>query len=292
MIKKVIKSFIQPAPGVKVASCNMAFSFFISVTENATPNKSEGESSHRDKIVIVFTCAAAIIFVLIVLYFFKRAKLKQDSPYYIQTRTTCQESSFTGDSDGTQCYPKGLITLNASISLSSNPTDTGDTFYNRDDLTGQSQSAIGQTYHRSLTNPPPSPVTDRSHFTSISGKYYNTPSPSTCELHMYHRPVMPNYTTPVTTDAESSVSKYINYKRKQTSSAYSSVSDEDYELGEEDLFAPPPTICTNYFSEGLQGTNYFSDDEDPPPSPSSEVEFIQEPDPPPPSPVTDSPSVA
>ena len=242
--------------------------------------------------MIVFTCAAALIFVLIVMFFYRRAKHRQESSYlttYVQTTTTFRESSYDGDSDATQLYSKRLITVNASTSLSSNHTDTGDTFYNRDDLTGQSQSAIGQTYQRSLTNPPPSPVTDRSHFTSISGKYYNTPSPSTCELHMYHhRPMMPNYTTPVTTDAESSVTKYIHYKRNKTSSAYSSVSDVDFELEEEDLFAPPPTICTNYFSEGL----HFSDDGDPPPSPSSEVGFIQEPDPPPPSPVTDSPSVA
>ena len=275
---------------LKVASCNTAFSFFISATAPSSPTP-PSEASHRDKIVIVFTCAAAIIFVLIILFFCKRAKLKQESAYltpYMQTTTTCHESSYGGDSDGTQCYSKRLITLDASISLSSNPTDTGDTFYNRDDLTGQSQSAVGQTYQRSLTNPPPSPVTDRSHFTSISGKYYNTPSPSTCELHMYHRPVMPNYTTPVTTDAESSVTKYINYKRKQTSSAYSSVSDLDYEHEEEVLYAPPPTICTNYLSEGL----HFSDDGGPPPSPSSEVGFIEEPDPPPPSPVTDSPSMA
>ena len=215
--------------------------------------------------------------------------MKQENAYMPPlVHTTCPESSYNGDSDGTHCYSKRLnVTVNASISLISNPTDTGDTFYNRDNLTGQSQSAIGQTYQHSLSNPPPSPVTDRSHFTSVSGKYYNTPSPSTCELHMYHRPTMPNYTTPATTDVESSVSKYINYERKQTSSAYSSVSDEDFEL-EEDLYAPPPTICTNYFSEGL----HFSDDGGPPPSPSSEVGFIHEPDPPPPSPVTDSPSMA
>lgn len=242
--------------------------------------------------MIVFTCAAAIIFFLVILFFFKRAKLKQQSSSayltpFVQTTATCPDSSYGGDSDGTHCYPERSVKY-ASMSLTSNPTDTGDTFYNRDNLTGRSQSEMGQTYQRSLTNPPPSPVTERSHFTSVSGKYYNTPSPSQCELHMYHRPVMPNYTTPVTTDVESSVSKYIHYKRRQTSSAYSSVSDGVYELGEEDLYAPPPTICTNYFSEGLR----FSDDEGPPPSPSSELGFILEPDPPPPSPVTDSPSVA
>ena len=244
--------------------------------------------------MIVFTCAAAIIFVLVILFFFKRAKLKQQSssayltPFGVQTTAIGPDSSCGGDSDGTHCYPERSVKY-TSMSSTSNPTDTADTFYNRENITGQSQSEMGQTYQRSLTNPPPSPVTERSHFTSVSGKYYNTPFPSQCELHMdhmYHRPVMPNYTTPVTTDVESSVSKYIHYKRRQTSSAYSSVSDADYEL--EECYAPPPTICTNYFSEGLR----FSDDEGPPPSPSSEVGFMLEPDPPPPSPVTDSPSVA
>ena len=208
----------------------------------------------------------------------------------MQTTTTGHESSCGADSDGTLSNSKRFVTVNASISLSSYQTNTGGTLYDRDDLTGQSQSMIATSYQHSIANPPPSLVTDHSHFTSISDKYFNTPSPSTCELHMYHHrpPAMPNYTTPVTTDAESSISKYIPSRWKNTSSAYSSESDIDYGLEEEDLIAPPPTICTNYFSEGL----HFSDDGGPPPSPSSEVAFIQEPDPPPPSPVTDSPSVA
>lgn len=185
------------------------------------------------------------------IFFFKRAKLKQRNAYrtpYMQTTTSYNGSYYGGDSDGT-LYSKRLAALNASISMSSNPTDTADTFYNRDDLTGQSHSCVGHTYQCSLTNPPPSPVTDRSHFTSISVKYYNSPSLSTCELHVCRRPVMPNYTTPVTTDAESSVSKYINYKRKQTSSAYSSVSGEDSEL-DDDIRSP----SNNMYELLLRGT--------------------------------------
>lgn len=262
-------------------------SFVCYSLETATTGteKSKSEDSYRWKMLIVFSCVAATVFILVLFAVVKRAKMKQKSLYsspFVQTTATYNvESSYISE---TQSLSRRMLEVRASISLQSVSNDTGDSFYNRDDLTGQSRSAVGQVYHSSLTNPPPSPVTERSHFTSVSGKYYDTPSPSTYELHVYHRPSMPNYSTPVTTDIESSVSKYIQYK--QTSSAYSSFSDVD--LDEGDIRAPPPTVCTNYFSEGL----HFSDNEGPPPSPSSDMEFIQEPEPPPPSPVTDSPSVA
>lgn len=213
--------------------------------------------------------------------------------HYTATATPSNGSSFV-DTSLPHLFGERAKSYEASVSIASNPisgdTMSGDTMYDRNNITGESchsRSTVLQSFAPSLINPPPSPATDRSHFTSISGKYCESPSPSTCQLHRQCRPTMPYYTTPASTDIESSVSKYI-YQRKQTSSAYSSVSTDDDDYIDDYPYPPPPTICTNYFSEGMQ----LSDNEGPPPSPNSEICFALEPDPPPPSPVTDSPSVA
>lgn len=207
--------------------------------------------------------------------------------HYTATHTPSNGSSSFGDTPLPHLFGERPKSYVPSASIASNPTVSGDVYY-RDNLTGRSNSTVHQSsFAPSLVNPPPSPATDRSHFTSVSEKYCESPSPSTCQLHRQRRPTMPYYTTPASTDIESSVSKYV-YQRKPTSSAYSSVSTDDDDYIDHYPYPPPPTICTNYLSEGMQ----LSDNEGPPPSPNSEICFALEPDPPPPSPVTDNPSVA
>ena len=242
--------------------------------------------------MIVCTCGVVLLLLLLLICFFKRSKRTPERSFRAQFITTATpiSGSSVGGSSAPQLYANGLKGYGTSMSITSNPTDTGDTMYDRNNITGAScpsQSTMLQTFHPSLLNPPPSPVTDRSQYTSISGKYCESRPPSTCQVHRQYRPHLANYPTPASTDIESSVSKYLYSRKQKTSSAYSSVcTDDDYV--DDNPYAPPPTICTNYFSEGMQ----FSEMDDPPPSPNSEVCFAFEPDPPPPSPVTDSPSVA
>lgn len=178
-------------------------------------------------------------------------------------------------------------------SAPSNRSSTSQMAYDRNNLTGASCSSTASTvvtaYLHEPLNPPPSPVTERSHYTSRSRPYCESLlSPSSCTSHRYHRPRMPPPPTPASTDVESVGSRHrcrrphrCRYQRYTPSSCTEAAYDSD-------LFAPPPTPNTNYLSEAT----HFSDQEGPPPSPVlTERSFHPHPYPPPPSPVTDAPSV-
>lgn len=175
----------------------------------------------------------------------------------------------------------------------SNRSSASQTAYDRNNLTGASCSSTASTvvtaYFHEPLNPPPSPVTERSQYTSRSRPYCESLlPPSSCTSHRCHRPRMPPPPTPVSTDAESVGSRHqcrrvhrCRHKRYAASSCTEAAYDSD-------LFAPPPTPNTNYLSEAT----HFSDQEGPPPSPAlTERHFFAHPYPPPPSPVTDAPSV-
>ena len=177
-----------------------------------------------------------------------------------------------------------------SLSYRSSASQTA---YDRNNLTGASCSSTASTvvsaYFHEPLNPPPSPVTERSHCTLRSHPYCESLlSPSSCASHRYHRPRMPPPPTPASTDVESVGSRHrcrkshrCRYQRYAPSSFTEVVYDSD-------LFAPPPTPNTNYMSEAT----HFSDQEGPPPSPTTtERSFHPHPYPPPPSPVTDAPSL-
>ncbi|KAK3726510.1 hypothetical protein QZH41_014244, partial [Actinostola sp. cb2023] len=98
------------------------------------------------------------------------------------------------------------------ILLSNNSTHSGTTHtaYDRNHLTGASSTSSACTvisaYPRETLNPPPSPVTERSLFSSRSRGYCDSiMTPSTCPSHRYYRAHMPPPPTPVSTDAESSI---------------------------------------------------------------------------------------
>ena len=175
----------------------------------------------------------------------------------------------------------------------SNRSSASQTVYDRNNLTGASCSSTASTvvtaYLHEPLNPPPSPVTERSQYTSRSRPYCESLlSPSSCTSHRYHRPRMPPPPTPASTDVESIGSRHrcrrlhrCRYQRYAPSTCTDAAYDSD-------LFAPPPTPNTNYLSEAT----HFSDQEGPPPSPvMTERSFHPHPYPPPPSPVTDAPSV-
>lgn len=182
---------------------------------------------------------------------------------------------------------------NGTVPSLSNRSSASQTAYDRNNLTGASCSSTASTvvtaYLHEPLNPPPSPVTERSQYTSRSRPYCESMlSPSSCTSHRYHRPRMPPPPTPASTDAESIGSRHrcrrlhrCRYQRYTSSNCTEAAYDSD-------LFAPPPTPNTNYLSEAT----HFSDQEGPPPSPvMTERSFHPHPYPPPPSPVTDVPSV-
>jgi low density lipoprotein receptor-related protein 5/6 len=193
----------------------------------------------------------------------------------------------------------GSMSSSKRLNLISNSTHSGTlhTAYDRDHLTGASSSSSACTvisaYPRETLNPPPSPVTERSLFSSRSRGYCDSvTAPSTCPSHRYYRAHMPPPPTPVSTDAESSVNHPLHRhhrrshglrSKKSNRYADSNCTDMAYEL---DLFAPPPTPNTNYLSEAT----HFSENECPP-SPTITERSYFHPYPPPPSPVTDTPSL-
>lgn len=175
----------------------------------------------------------------------------------------------------------------------SNRSSASQIAYDRNNLTGASCSSTASTvvtaYFHEPLNPPPSPVTERSHCTSRSRPYCESLlSPSSCKSHRYHRPRMPPPPTPASTDVESRGSRHRcrkSHRCRYQRHAPSSFTEAAYDS---DLFAPPPTPNTIYMSEAT----HFSDQEGPPPSPTTtERSFHLLPYPPPPSPVTDAPSV-
>ncbi|XP_071956512.1 low-density lipoprotein receptor-related protein 6-like [Antedon mediterranea] len=131
-------------------------------------------------------------------------------------------------------------------------------------------------YPKETLNPPPSPVTERSHFPVV---YYNQPSPKTQLKSSYkHYKVrnIPPPPTPCSSDIcnDSETSTNIPKKRRRGGRYYKSV-EVKYDLS--DPFPPPPTpqSCLSDNQESC------------PPSPSTERSFFDL-YPPPPSPATDS----
>lgn len=185
------------------------------------------------------------------------------------------------------------------LNIISNITNSGTlhTAYDREHLTGASSSSSACTvisaYPRETLNPPPSPVTERSLFSSRSRGYCDSVmTPSTCPSHRYYRAHMPPPPTPVSTDAESSINHPLHRHHRRSHMVRSkkcnrypesSCTDMAYDS---DLFAPPPTPNTNYLSEAT----HFSENECPP-SPTITERSYFHPYPPPPSPVTDTPSL-
>ena len=177
-----------------------------------------------------------------------------------------------------------------SISSVSNRTGTTHTMYDRNYITGASCSSTASTivsaYPREPFNPPPSPVTERSQYTSMSRVYCDSfVSPSSCGSHRYHRPRMPP--PPSLASGFESASEHHRSRRphrcRNKRYSVSTCTDLAYDS---DLFAPPPTPNTNYLSEAT----HYSDHECPP-SPTTTERSYFHPYPPPPSPVTDTPSL-
>ena len=184
--------------------------------------------------------------------------------------------------------------LNGTAQSLSNRSSTSQTAYDRNNITGASCSSTASTvvtaYLHEPLNPPPSPVTERSQYTSRSRQYCESLlQPSSCTSHRYHWPRMPPPPTPASTDAESVGSRQHCRGRRQHCRKHKRYAASSCtEAYDSDLFAPPPTPNTNYLSEAT----HFSDQEGPPPSPAlTERHFFPHPYPPPPSPVTDAPSV-
>jgi len=187
----------------------------------------------------------------------------------------------------------GSSNKRSKVASVSNRSSASQIAYDRNNLTGASCSSTASTvvtaYFHEPLNPPPSPVTERSHCTSRSRPYCESLlSPSSCKSHRYHRPRMPPPPTPASTDVESRGSRHRcrkSHRCRYQRHAPSSFTEAAYDS---DLFAPPPTPNTIYMSEAT----HFSDQEAPPPSPTTtERSFHLLPYPPPPSPVTDAPSV-
>ncbi|XP_067906739.1 low-density lipoprotein receptor-related protein 6 isoform X2 [Heterodontus francisci] len=149
--------------------------------------------------------------------------------------------------------------------------------YDRAHVTGASSSSSSSTkgtYFPPMLNPPPSPATERSHYTMEFG--YSSNSPSTHRSYSYRPYVYRNFappTTPCSTDVCDS--DYTPGRRIATTKCYS---DLNYDS---EPFPPPPTPRSQYLSAE---ENYESC----PPSPYTERSYSHHLYPPPPSPCTDS----
>ncbi|XP_041071839.1 low-density lipoprotein receptor-related protein 6 isoform X2 [Carcharodon carcharias] len=149
--------------------------------------------------------------------------------------------------------------------------------YDRAHVTGASSSSSSSTkgtYFPPMLNPPPSPATERSHYTMEFG--YSSNSPSTHRSYSYRPYAYRNFappTTPCSTDVCDS--DYTPGRRIGTTKCYS---DLNYDS---EPFPPPPTPRSQYLSAE---ENYESC----PPSPYTERSYSHHLYPPPPSPCTDS----
>uniref|UniRef100_A0A4W3IHV1 Low-density lipoprotein receptor-related protein n=1 Tax=Callorhinchus milii TaxID=7868 RepID=A0A4W3IHV1_CALMI len=147
--------------------------------------------------------------------------------------------------------------------------------YDRAHVTGASSSSSSSTkgtYFPPMLNPPPSPATERSHYTMEFG--YSSNSPST---HRSYRPYAYRNFAPPTTPCSTDVcdSDYTPGRRMAMTKCYS---DLNYDS---EPFPPPPTPRSQYLSAE---ENYESC----PPSPYTERSYSHHLYPPPPSPCTDS----
>ncbi|XP_051886578.1 low-density lipoprotein receptor-related protein 6 isoform X2 [Pristis pectinata] len=149
--------------------------------------------------------------------------------------------------------------------------------YDRAHVTGASSSSSSSTkgtYFPPMLNPPPSPATERSHYTMEFG--YSSNSPSIHRSYSYRPYAYRNFappTTPCSTDVCDS--DYTPGRRIAPTKCYS---DLNYDS---EPFPPPPTPRSQYLSAE---ENYESC----PPSPYTERSYSHHLYPPPPSPCTDS----
>ncbi|XP_075584012.1 low-density lipoprotein receptor-related protein 6 isoform X6 [Pelecanus crispus] len=152
--------------------------------------------------------------------------------------------------------------------------------YDRAHVTGASSSSSSSTkgtYFPPILNPPPSPATERSHYTMEFG--YSSNSPSTHRSYSY-RPYSYRHFAPPTTPCSTDVcdSDYAPSRRVTATTAKGYTSDLNYDS---EPVPPPPTPRSQYLSAE---ENYESC----PPSPYTERSYSHHLYPPPPSPCTDS----
>ncbi|XP_061438480.1 low-density lipoprotein receptor-related protein 6 isoform X3 [Rhineura floridana] len=152
--------------------------------------------------------------------------------------------------------------------------------YDRAHVTGASSSSSSSTkgtYFPPILNPPPSPATERSHYTMEFG--YSSNSPSTHRSYSY-RPYSYRHFAPPTTPCSTDVcdSDYAPSRRMRTTVGKGYTSDLNYDS---EPVPPPPTPRSQYLSAE---ENYESC----PPSPYTERSYSHHLYPPPPSPCTDS----
>ncbi|KAM4747690.1 low-density lipoprotein receptor-related protein 6 isoform 5-T5 [Rhinophrynus dorsalis] len=152
--------------------------------------------------------------------------------------------------------------------------------YDRAHVTGASSSSSSSTkgtFFPPILNPPPSPATERSHYTMEFG--YSSNSPSTHRSYSY-RPYSYRHFAPPTTPCSTDVcdSDYTPSHRLACATAKGYTSDLNYDS---EPVPPPPTPRSQYLSAE---ENYESC----PPSPYTERSYSHHLYPPPPSPCTDS----
>ncbi|XP_041111230.1 low-density lipoprotein receptor-related protein 6 isoform X2 [Polyodon spathula] len=152
--------------------------------------------------------------------------------------------------------------------------------YDRAHVTGASSSSSSSTkgtYFPPILNPPPSPATERSHYTMEFD--YSSNSPSTHRSYSF-RPYNYRHFAPPTTPCSTDVcdSDYTPSRRITTAVIKGYTSDLNYDS---EPFPPPPTPRSQYLSAE---ENYESC----PPSPFTERSYSHHLYPPPPSPCTDS----
>ncbi|KAM4901333.1 low-density lipoprotein receptor-related protein 6 isoform 6-T6 [Sylvia borin] len=152
--------------------------------------------------------------------------------------------------------------------------------YDRAHVTGASSSSSSSTkgtYFPPILNPPPSPATERSHYTMEFG--YSSNSPSTHRSYSY-RPYSYRHFAPPTTPCSTDVcdSDYAPSRRLPAAAAKGYTSDLNYDS---EPVPPPPTPRSQYLSaeENCESC---------PPSPYTERSYSHHLYPPPPSPCTDS----
>ncbi|XP_069618965.1 low-density lipoprotein receptor-related protein 6 [Ranitomeya imitator] len=149
--------------------------------------------------------------------------------------------------------------------------------YDRAHVTGASSSSSSSTkgtYFPPILNPPPSPATERSHYTLEFG--YSSNSPSTHRSYSY-RPYSYRHFAPPTTPCSTDVcdSDYTPSHRLTSTTTKDYTSDLNYDS---EPVPPPPTPRSQYLSA----------EESCPPSPYTERSYSHHLYPPPPSPCTDS----
>ncbi|XP_023673593.2 low-density lipoprotein receptor-related protein 6-like isoform X1 [Paramormyrops kingsleyae] len=151
--------------------------------------------------------------------------------------------------------------------------------YDRAHVTGASSSSSSSTkgsYFPPVLNPPPSPATERSHYTMEFG--YSSNSPSTHRSYSY-RPYTYRHIAPPTTPCSTDVcDSDCTPGRRIIAPAKGYTSDLNYDS---EPFPPPPTPRSQYLSaeENCESC---------PPSPYTDRSYSHHLYPPPPSPCTDS----